>query len=65
MHGKVNTAGVARPSQRPPIAAGGLKWPSYIRSLIGNVRVLKGCQNGIFKVWSPAAKLDTPRGGQS
>ena len=32
----------ARPSQRAPIAAGGLKWQSYIRSLLGNVTDLKG-----------------------
>ena len=55
----------ARPSQRAPIAAGGLKWQSYIRSLLGNVTVLKGGQNWIFKVWIPAAGLETPRGSQS
>ena len=31
-----------RPSQRAPIAAAGLKWQSYIRSLLGNVTGLKG-----------------------
>ena len=51
----------ARPSQRAPIAAGGLKWQSYIRSLLRNVTVLKGWQNWIFKVWIPAAGLETPR----
>ena len=27
----------ARPSQRAPIAAGSLKWQSYVRSFLGNV----------------------------
>ena len=55
----------ARPSQRAPIAAGSLKWQSCIRSLIGKWQILKGRQNWIFKVWVPAAALETPRGGQS
>ena len=32
----------ARPSQSTPIAAGDLKWQSYIRSLLGNGIVLRG-----------------------
>ena len=55
----------ARPSQSTPIAAGDQKWQSYIRSLLGNVTVLKGWQNWIFKVRIPAAGLETPRGSQS
>ena len=55
----------ARPSQSTPIAAGDLKWQSYIRSLLGNGIVLRGWQNWSFKVRIPAASLDTPRGGQS
>ena len=63
--GAAATQTQARPSQRAPIAAGSLKWQSCIRSLIGKWQILKGRQNWIFKVWVPAAALETPRGGQS
>ena len=55
----------ARPSQSTPMAAGGLKCQSYIRSLLGDVIVLERWQNWIFKVRIPAAGLDPPREGQS
>ena len=55
----------ARPSKSTPKAAKALKWQSYIRSLLGNVIVLRGWRNWSFKVRIPAAGLDPPRGSQS